>query len=261
MAASARLCVALLTSLTAVMGPALGFSIYGSYSFDSNAQPYFNYTFNEMENPLAVWNQSESSINVTRRDHFHVIGNSRMNVVVHDVGVAEALIAQRSLTLLNKWDYRFRSLMSEEDLRPEDSGSNEYQLGGGYSYVTAKCEGCATTYRLSTASLLSPLNSTYERLWGNTWAVSAATIPLDEESQLHVLRNTSAPPGNTSYIFDDIEVRLDDSNHRVWSLLHTEYWGVNYMELQMELLRTGGFAPVGDALRQDFNEVSLTFQC
>ncbi|MAS37439.1 MAG: hypothetical protein CL610_25795 [Anaerolineaceae bacterium] len=252
-----------------------GSGAYGHWILDDNNLPAYQYEMNQFEDDRAAYSVSEGAF---RRDHWHQVGNERLNALASNDGTIQVFIADRGGLFLNYFNYgdrvswlgaawevvtvivlalpralkglfipaqepgpvaRIQTAINAPGAHNRDDQQHAY--AGGFGYVHDGQQVWSTAYRYSPA-----LRSTMERVFGMGY-FRTVTHNRDIETR----RTVYAPPGNVSAVLVDVELRNTGSSPMDCS--YYEYWDVNIQQLPFQVFRSGVFGSVGDSERRKIN--------
>ena len=257
----------------------VGGGAFGYWTLDRMDLPAYVYTMNQYRDPRAAYPNSE---NIDRRDHWHQIGNNRITGLATNDGYVQAYIADRGGFFFNRFEAGektgcfglllavlsiiiqaplniIRHLFSEDNVinqvrpdvgrqlraameirsaRTRDLTNHAY--AGGFGYVHDGEQGWCTAYRYR------PLKSSTARIFGMGYYETTIVY-----RDIRAERIVYAPAGDDPIFLADVLLRNESDETR--TVRWYEYWDVNPHQLELQWLRTGVFAPVGDAARRALN--------
>lgn len=256
-----------------------GSGIFGRWILDGDGLPAYRYEIDQYRDRRAAYPNSEG---LDRRDHWHLFGNDRVNVLASNDGTVQVYLGDRGGVWLNwippheaslsaplraiRWIVRLGSQIVQWFARRR-AGRQALIPPRGTSLIqpqtpvreaprdrkaTLHAYGGGFSYvddgeRVwATAFRYRPEGATVERIFGMGYFETATTY-----RGLRVTRRVHAPSGDDPLVLADVEIR----NLRVSpvQLRHYEYWDANVHQLRLQWFRTGLFAPFGDSERQAIN--------
>lgn len=202
-----------------------GGGIYGRWILDRYGMPAFQYELDERTDPRGVRPNSEDvfPLNKKRTDHFHVMGNARVNFVAVDDGYVTLFGDERGPAFTNRF--------SEE----------QQNLGGGFSYVKDGANAYATMFKYA------PSAARTRRVFGMGYYETETEL-----DGLLVRHTIYAPEGDGAFLLDDVVVK--NTGAAAKDVQHYEYWDVNRHQLKSDWVRTGLAAAPSDAARDRLND-------
>ncbi len=251
-----------------------GSGAFGHWILDEAGLPAYRYEMDQFTDERAAYPVSEGAF---RRDHWHQVGNERLNALASNDGTVQVLIGDRGGMFLNRFDLGDRisvggaaweiavalimaapralknliypgqepGLMERIKAAMKAPGShnryNQHAYAGGFGYIADGQSVWSTAYRYSPA-----LRPNMERVFGMGYYQTVTT-----NHDLRVRRRVYAPAGDVSVLLADVE--LTNTSAQPIHLSYYEYWDVNVQQLPFQLLRSGVFGAAGDAERQNIN--------
>jgi hypothetical protein len=204
----------------------VGSGAFGRWVTDEHGLPAFLYTADQQTDARALWVTTDFK---ERTDHLFQIGNDRLIAVLSNDGFVQIFNRDRLPTFLNRVNL------------------NKGYAGGGYSYVAEAGAAWATAYRLR------PEGAVAERLYGMNHARFTTGW-----NGLSVTHEIVAPPGDRTFVLDDVTVRNDSDRPRRFA--HFEFWDVNRHSLELQLIRSGDFTPdIPDAMDEQREAINGAF--
>ncbi|RMF16257.1 MAG: hypothetical protein D6761_06580 [Candidatus Dadabacteria bacterium] len=204
---------------------ASGHGSFGLWFVDRFGLPAYRYTLDQMHDGRALWPNTEQ---LPRRDHWHLVGNLRINALAYNHGYVEVFIQDRGLEALNRFD--------------PASGN----FAGGFSVLSL-----ADGRQIVTADRWKPAESLTRRVFGMGYATHDWC-----DGELRVERNIWAPQPDAALLVDD--VAITNLTGRTIDLEHVEVWDVNRHAMPIQLVRSGSLEPTLparlDAERDALNE-------
>ncbi len=188
---------------------------FGRWVVGPTGLPEYAYTLDELSDPAAVWTLSDGS---TRRDHWHLVANGRIQAAVSNEGLVQVLAEERGPELLDRFD------------------PTSANFGGGYSIFDGVGDG-----PWSSAYAWRPADAQAARAFGVGYARNVIC-----RRELRVTHTLSAPPGDRPFVVDEVE--LANRTGAPLSFTHYEVWDVNRHFLDEELADSGALNPGGPAL-------------
>ncbi len=251
---------------------------FGHWTLDAAGLPAYVYEMDQYNDLRALYPNTQG---LNRRDHWHQIGNDRVTGLASNDGTVQLYVADRGGTFVNRrdplddepapgllprlfwlfsrWYSQFRARQIERSwvntVSPRGMPSAEpvrraprqrepsaaYAYVGGYSYLDDKTEVWASAYRYR------PSGAQTRRVFGMGYYETETT-----HRNIQLLRHVYAPYGDDPALL--IDVTLENLGAQPVDLRHYEYWDVNVYQLQLQWLRTGLAAPIGDQKRCAINE-------
>lgn len=198
----------------------LGKGIFGFWHNQETGLPVYEYQINHRESPDAVY---PHSTNKEAREHFHQVGNDRINAIAYNDGYLVLMGQERGVTFYNRWDPEYQN------------------YAGGFSIIAEGSEVWNTAYRWH------PSGTQSRRVFGMGYASNIA-----QYKELRITRHWIAPPGDHPFVLDEVEItNLSDKTR---TLRHYEYWDINRHQLSFQPIRTGEAGTNGDLGRNTHNE-------
>lgn len=184
----------------------------GSFgSWNDGDLPSFRWQLNQFDASAPTWRDSRGTM---RRDHWHVTGNDRLNMLMSDSGTVSLFATDRGERWLNELDV------------------DRLQLGGAFSYVTdlagGRVESSAFGWMPASA------RASAEREFGVAFL---RTRSLLLGGSLAVTHRAFAPFGNDSFVIDDVLVENVGASPLAVQL--TEFFDVNQLQLVLDWVMTG----------------------
>lgn len=207
-----------------------GAGSFGAWVVGPYGLPEYAYTLRQESDPRALWPNTEQK---ERREHWHLVGNARLNALAYNDGYLEVYTQERGLENLMRFDEASRN------------------FGGGYSIIRYdEGESWSTAYRYR------PAGARVARFFGMGY-VRYETC----DGVLRVTHTISAPTDDAGYLVDDIEV------HNVTlapvEFRHYAVWDVNRHYLAQQEVRSGTLNPklpaTMDAERDALNRALTTW--
>lgn len=207
-----------------------GAGSFGAWVVGPFGLPEYAYTLRQESDPRALWPNTEEK---ERRDHWHLVGNARLNALAFNDGYLELYTQERGLENLTRFDEASRN------------------FGGGYSILRYD-DG----ERWSTAYRYRPAGARTARFFGMGY-VRYETC----DGVLRVTHTISAPTDDAGYLVDEIEVRNVTLTPVEFN--HYAVWDVNRHYLAQQEVRSGTLNPklpgVMDAERDALNRALTTW--
>jgi hypothetical protein len=188
---------------------------FGRWVVGPSGLPEFGYTLDEAHDARAVWPVSDER---ERREHWHLVGNQRLNATAYNDGYVQVWATDRGPELLDRYDPASRN------------------FGGGYSIIASDGDGAPW----STAFAFRPADAQVGRAFGVGYARNVTC-----RRELRVTHTVAAPPGDRPFVVDDVE--LANRTDAPLTLTHYEVWDVNRHFLDAQLIYSGGINPAGPA--------------
>jgi len=258
-----------------------GSGVFGRWILDSAGLPAYEYTCDQYRERCAGYPNTEG---YDRRDHWHQVGNDHITALASNDGTVQVYLCDRGGVFLNRfepgrddpvagplgwlnrllrelvrrWQWRRaqqvmrswaqtsmpRGAVAAQPLfspkTPPRRSVNLFAYVGGYGYLDDGEAVWATAY------CYRPAGADARRVFGMGYFETATT-----HRQLRVTRRVYAPYGDDPLLLTD--VRLENLRTTPVSLRYYEYWDVNVHQLQLQWVRTGLAAAVGDELRRALN--------
>jgi hypothetical protein len=170
----------------------VGSGVFGTWVIDDLGRPAYDYGLDQNADERAAFFNTEG---IDRRDHWHAIGNERLNVLVYNEGYVEVVTQDRGVSYLNKFE-------------PEQNN-----FAGGFSYLDDGAEVWCSAYAFR------PKGSRTTRRFGMGYA-DAST----EYRGVRLSRRLVAPAGAAAVLVD--EVTIENTTSSTKSLAHYEVWDV-----------------------------------
>jgi hypothetical protein len=177
-----------------------GSGIFGSWSLDGLGLPGYDYGLDQHADLRAAFVNTEG---LDRRDHWHAIGNERVNALFSNDGYVELATQDRGLSYVSKYDAA--------------SGN----FAGGYGFVDDGEETWSTLYASR------PPGSIARRRFGMGYAESELT-----HREVRVLRRTWAPDGDAPFVLSDVV--LENLSGAPKTLRTYEHWDVGRRPIEIE---------------------------
>jgi hypothetical protein len=200
--------------LTTFHAATSGAGRFGRWVVGPGGLPEYAYTLDELHDPAAAWPVSDERV---RRDHWHLVGNQRLDALAYNDGYVEVLAEERGPTLLDRYD--------------PASGN----FGGGYSIIDGAGDAPWTS-----AYAWRPRDAQAARAFGVGYARNVTC-----RRELRVTHTLSAPEGDHPFVVDEVE--LANRTSAPLSFTHYEVWDVNRHFLDTELIYSGAINPGGPA--------------
>jgi hypothetical protein len=205
-----------------------GGGAFGQWVVGPFGLPELAYTLAQESDPRAHWPNTEKR---ERRDHWHLVGNARVNALASNEGYVEVYLEDRGAEALNRFDAR------------------SHNFGGGFSIVDDGAGPWTSLYAYR------PKDALTSRQLGLGYARYATCRP-----SLIVTHQISAPSGDRPFVVD--EVLLQNRTREPRKLTHLEVWDPNRHYLKPQLVHSGAADPAMpaelDAARAELNEVFRT---
>ena len=184
-----------------------GSGAFGHWGRDEFGLPIYHYTLDQHNSSVGEWHSSESlaGMDEPRRDHFHIMGNKRLNMKVSNQGVVELFKNDRGPVYLNHFD-------------PERG-----QLGGGFSVIQEKDNTWLSAYEFTGST------NRDERSFGSGYFISQS-----EQNNINVKHTIFAPEGDHSFVID--RITLSNTSEEEKSFRHFSVWDSNRFELKTQWL-------------------------
>jgi Glycosyl hydrolase 36 superfamily, catalytic domain len=195
---------------------------FGDWVVGPGGLPEYAYTLDQANDPRADWPNSEDR---RRRDHWHLVGNRRLNATVYNEGYVEVYAQDRGAELLDRADDQHR--------------------GGGYSIIDdGGLWNSAWSRRPPEAQTARNFGMGYAR-----FTTCRATLA--------VTHTISAPAGDHPFVVDEVTLSNRGAPR---TLTHYEVWEVNRHYLLQQLLRSGTLNPgLPDAADEERNLLNARY--
>ncbi|GAB4438866.1 MAG: hypothetical protein Kow00120_06620 [Anaerolineae bacterium] len=263
-----------------------GSGAFGVWTLDANGLPAYEYQLDQYSDVRATYPNTEG---VDRRDHWHQVGNDRVTAMASNDGTVQLYMADRGGVFLNRFEandsdrtqagtwlmrvfrrllaflvglYRrivvrrlmrdfYRMGMPRGDMLAEPAphapdrtrlyAEPRHAYAGGYAYLDDGEAAWATAYRYR------PAAAETRRVFGMSYFETETTY-----RGLRAVRRVYAPAGDNPALL--IDVRIENLRETAVDLRYYEYWDVNVYQLQLQWVRSGLAAFVGDEIRRAINE-------
>jgi hypothetical protein len=190
-------------------------SVFGAWSGALS----FNWSLDATATNAPTWTDSRGTV---RRDHWHITGNDRLNVLLSDRGTVALFGTDRGERWLNELD------------------ESRLQLGGAFSYV-----------RLGNASASELHCTAFQRDAPLEFGVGNVRSTRLIARALRVDRRVFAPYGNHSFVVDALNVTNVGGAPLSFQL--TEFFDVNQLQLAIDWVVTGVAGTVAHDARRAIN--------
>jgi hypothetical protein len=182
---------------------------FGLWQIGPYGLPEYRYTLRQETDSRADWPNTEQKV---RRDHWHLVGNLRLNALAYNEGYVEVYTQERGNELLNRVDEATKN------------------FGGGYSIVKSEAGIWSTAYQWR------PNQTRSERAFGMGY-VRYSTC----DGGLRVTHTIWAPEGDHRFLVDD--VTIENLTGMAQAVDHYEVWDVNRHYLAQQEVRSGSLNP------------------
>ena len=207
---------------------ASGNGLFGRWVLGADAQPAYDYRFDQRADARAAWWNTE---HLDRRDHWFALGNGRVNVMAFNEGYVQVATQDRGVSSWNAYDEARKN------------------FSGGFGWLDDGEETWSTAYAWR------PQPSRTSRTFGLTRAVFEV-----EHRGVRSSRTIQAPPGDGAVVV--ATVTLTNTSKQTRTLRHYEYWDVARRNVEINWIVAGDpFASLPgdarakrDALNGDFRE-------
>lgn len=202
---------------------AKGSGIFGYWVIDDSGLPAYEYRLDQLHDQRARYGHT---VDPTRTDHFHQLGNQRLNAIAYNDGVVSLVSQERGVTFHDRYE-----------------PSREH-YGGGFSIIAAAGDDEREVW--NTAYRWRPSGALARRRFGAGYYET-----VTQHDGLRVTHRLSVPTGGDPLLID--EVTLENLRPAARRVSHYEYWDVNRYQAKFQPLRTGGIAQSGDSARRQLN--------
>lgn len=193
-----------------------GSGVFGAWSLDGLGLPGYDYGLDQHADARASFVNTEG---LDRRDHWHAIGNERVNALFSNDGYVELVTQDRGVSYLGKYD--------------EEAGN----FAGGYAFLDDGQESWSTLYASR------PEGSVARRRFGMGYAETSLTY-----RGVRALRRTYAPDGDAPLVLSDLV--LENLSGEPKSLRTYEHWDVARRPIEIEWVASDDpFAGISKQLR------------
>jgi Glycosyl hydrolase 36 superfamily, catalytic domain/Glycosyltransferase family 36 len=198
---------------------------FGHWILDAAGLPAYEYDLDQGTASIATYNHS---VDPTRTDHVHQLGNDRLNALAYNEGYVVLAGQERGVTLYNHFD----------------PARDNY--AGGFSIIAdPEAPGGASVW--NSAHRYRPAGAKTRRVFGLGYYET-----VTQHQGLRVTHRIVAPSGDASLLVD--EVLVQNLTRGARTVRHYEYWDVNRHQLAFQPLRTGLLSKSGDAARRALNK-------
>jgi hypothetical protein len=207
-------CVSVLISIVYVCAKSFTSSnnnVFGSWTSSMS----FNWTLDANAPNAPTWTDSRNTV---RRDHWHMSGNDRLNMLMSDRGTVALFATDRGERWLNELD------------------ESRLQLGGAFSYVRLANGLYCTAFQDRSPQEFGVGNVRSSRVIGGA---------------LRMDRRVFAPFGNHSFVVDMLNVTNVGGSPLSFQL--TEFFDVNQLQLAIDWVVTGVAGTVAHDARRAIN--------
>lgn len=177
----------------------------GRWTRDAQGLPAYDYLIDENRDDRARYPTTDEE---DHREHFHLLGNDRINAAFANDGYVQVFTQDRGATWLNQLD---------------EASQN---FAGGFSYLEDGQASWATAYKWR------PPGSRARRRFGLNYAEAELSY-----HQVRVQRRVYAPRGDVPGVLCD--VTIENLGTTAKELRHYEYWDVGRRQLRVEWLASG----------------------
>jgi len=177
----------------------------GRWTLDAQGLPAYDYLIDQNRDDRARYPTTDEE---DHREHFHALGNDRINAVFANDGYVQVFTQDRGATWLNQL---------------EEASQN---FAGGFSYVDDGQARWATAYKWR------PPGARSRRRFGLNYAEAELTY-----NGVRVRRRVYAPRGDVPGVLCD--VTIENLGAAAKDLRHYEYWDVGRRQLRVEWLASG----------------------
>ncbi len=177
----------------------------GRWTLDAQGLPAYDYLIDQNRDDRARYPTTDEE---DHREHFHALGNDRINAVFANDGYVQVFTQDRGATWLNQLD---------------EASQN---FAGGFSYVDDGQARWATAYKWR------PPGARSRRRFGLNYAEAELTY-----NGVRVRRRVYAPRGDVPGVLCD--VTIENLGAAAKDLRHYEYWDVGRRQLRVEWLASG----------------------
>lgn len=177
----------------------------GRWTRDAQGLPAYDYLIDENRDDRARYPTTDEE---DHREHFHALGNDRINAAFANDGYVQVFTQDRGATWLNQLD---------------EASQN---FAGGFSYLEDGQASWATAYKWRPAGARS------RRRFGLNYAEAELTY-----NGVRVRRRIYAPRGDQPAVL--CEVTIENLGTAAKDLRHYEYWDVGRRQLRVEWLASG----------------------
>lgn len=182
---------------------------FGTWIIDNYGLPAYDYTMDQTTDSRALFWNSEG---ISRRDHWHQIGNNRILAIARNEGTIQVFDQDRGYKWLNWFS----------------STSGHYS--GGFGYVKDGGIVWSTAYRYMPASAL------IRRVFGMGYYEQTINY-----NGIRVTTTTFAPAGDDPVILSNVELTNTSASDK--SITYYEYWDVNIHQLTIAPIMSGIINP------------------
>lgn len=259
---------------------AQGSGAFGRWILDENGLPAYYYEMDQYRDPQARYTHS---FGLDRRDHWHQIGNDRINALASNDGTVQVMIGDRGPIFLNRYEaedprtlkghglmvlrwaarhfYEFRKNRIAPQTRSNrilpdrrnQPATRAYTFAGGFSYVHDGELAWASAFRYR------PDGAKTERIFGMGYVRNVTEYNgLRITRQIHAPTQPDSPAQDQPIRLDDptliIDVTIENTSRNTRQFHHYEYWDVNIHQVKLQWLRSGLSGIIGDEERQILNQ-------
>jgi hypothetical protein len=205
-----------------------GHGNFGKWRAGPHGLPEYEYTLAQESDKRADWPNTE---NRTRRDHWHLVGNDRLNVLAFNEGYVDVYLQD----------------FGNESWTRFDAASGNF--GAGYSILADDTDKPGGNV-WSSAYAWRPKQSLTQRFFGMGY-VRYVTC----DGNFRISRTIWTPEGNHPVVLADVTVENISRKRR--NVRHFEMWDVNRHYVQQQEVRSGVLMPslpaIGDETRNKLN--------